>query len=183
MGRLIFLLEEPSMQALLEGLLPRLFPDVPFLCVPHAGKADLERSIRDTLRNWRIPGDRFVVVRDSDAADCAEVKARIAQLCYDGRREDTLIRIVCQELESWYLGDPEAMATAFGDNSLRSIRDRPRYRTPDNISKPSHHVERLVGSYGKIAGARLMAQHLKRQGNRSHSFEVFINGIERILGD
>ena len=182
MGRLIFLLEEPSMQVLLDGLLPRLFPDVSFLCVPHAGKADLERSIRNTLRNWRTPGDRFVVVRDSDGADCREVKERIRQLCRDGRREDTLIRIVCQELEAWYLGDPDAMATAFGDNALRLIRDRPRYRQPDNVAKPSHVVERIVGEYGKTAGARLMAQHLTRQGNRSHSFEVFMNGIERILG-
>ena len=182
MGRLIFLLEEPSMQALLEGLLPRFFPDVSFLCVPHAGKADLERSIRDTLRNWKTPGDRFVVVRDSDGADCVEVKRRIVQLCHDGRREDTLVRVVCQELESWYLGDPDAMAIAFGDNSLRSIRGKSRFRQPDSIAKPSHHVERLVGGYGKIQGARLMAQHLTRQGNRSHSFEVFINGVQRIWG-
>ncbi len=55
MGRLIFLLEEQCMQALLEGLLPRLFPDLSFLCVPHSGKTDLERSIRSTLQNWRSP--------------------------------------------------------------------------------------------------------------------------------
>jgi len=183
MGRLIFLLEEPSMQALLEGLLPRFFSDVSFLCVPHAGKADLERSIRETLRNWKTPGDRFIVVRDSDGADCEEVKRRIVQFCRDGRREDTLVRIVCQELEAWYLGEPEAMAVAFCDNSLRAIRDRARYRQPDSIDKPSNHVKRLVDGYGKVAGARLMAQHLTRQGNRSHSFEVFIDGIERILED
>lgn len=41
MGRIVFLLEEPSMQALLEGLLPRLFPQLRFLCVPHDGKTDL----------------------------------------------------------------------------------------------------------------------------------------------
>jgi hypothetical protein len=181
MGRLIFLLEEPSMRALLEGLLPRLFPDVPFLCVTHNGKADLERSIRDTLRNWRTPGDRFIILRDSDGADCGEVKDRILQLCHEGRREDTLIRIVCQELEAWYLGDPDAMAAAFGENELRNIRDKPRYRFPDNVTKPSQHVDRLVGEYGKVAGARLMAQHLTREGNRSPSFEVFVSGIERLL--
>ena len=35
MSRIVFLLEERSMQVLLDGLLPRLFPDLPFLCVPH----------------------------------------------------------------------------------------------------------------------------------------------------
>jgi hypothetical protein len=105
-SRLIFLLEEPSMEALLQGLLPRLFPGLCFLCIPHEGKDDLDSSIRRTLRDWRTPGDQFVVVRDNDGADCITVKHSIQQLCREGRREDTLIRIVCQELEAWYLGDP-----------------------------------------------------------------------------
>ena len=45
MSRIVFLLEERAMQVLLDGLLPRLFPDLPFLCVPHEGKRDLELSI------------------------------------------------------------------------------------------------------------------------------------------
>lgn len=181
MGRIVFLLEEPSIQALLEGLLPRLFPGLSFLCVPHEGKTDLERNIRDTLRNWKTPGDRFVILRDSDDADCITLKERVRQLCHDGRREDTLIRIVCQELEAWYLGDPDAMAAAFNDDALRRISNRPRYRHPDAIAKPSTHLRRFVGEYGKIAGARRMAQHMTRENNRSHSFGVFVSGIERMI--
>ena len=169
------------MQALLEGLLPRLFPEVSFLCVPHSGKTDLERSIRATLRNWRTPGDRFVILRDNDGGDCIATKERIRKLCEDGRREDTLIRIICQELESWYLGDPEAMATAFNDDGLRSIRNRARYRDPDTVLKPSDHLDRLVGGYGKIASARRMSTQMERDSNQSHSFSVFVNGIEDLL--
>ena len=33
------------MQVLLDGLLPRLFPSLSYLCVPHEGKTDIERSI------------------------------------------------------------------------------------------------------------------------------------------
>ena len=181
MGRLIFLLEEPSMAALLQGLLPRLFPGLRFLCVPHEGKDDLDNSIRRTLRDWRTPGDRFVVVRDNDGVDCIAVKDTLRQFCRDGRRKDTLIRIVCQELESWYLGDPDAMAAAFGDQRLMNIRNRARYRNPDALPKPSTHIERLVSGYRKIAGARSMANHLSRDNNRSHSFAVFLAGIERLM--
>jgi hypothetical protein len=39
MSRVVFLLEELSMKTLLEGLLPRLVPDLPFLCVTHEGAA------------------------------------------------------------------------------------------------------------------------------------------------
>ena len=58
MNRLVLLLEESSMQALLDGLLPRLFPTLQFLCVPHDGKTDLEQSVPRKLREWREPGVR-----------------------------------------------------------------------------------------------------------------------------
>ena len=88
------------MQVLLDGLLPRLFPDLPFLCVPHKGKRDLERSIPRKLRAWREPGVRFAVIRDNDGGDCEQLKAKLKQLCNQNGRADTLIRIACQELEA-----------------------------------------------------------------------------------
>ena len=50
MSRVVFLLEEYSMKVLLDGLLPRLFPGLLFLCVPHEGKQDLEKSVPKKLR-------------------------------------------------------------------------------------------------------------------------------------
>jgi len=73
-GRIIFLLEEKSMQTLLDAWLPRMFPgwqpQVHFVCVPHQGKRDLKKSIPIKLKAWRNPGDCFVIVCDSDGADC-----------------------------------------------------------------------------------------------------------------
>jgi len=39
MSRIVFLLEERSMQVLLEGLLPRIFPEMQFVCIPTAARA------------------------------------------------------------------------------------------------------------------------------------------------
>ena len=79
-GRLILLVEEPSMKVLVDGLLPRLFPGwqkgTHFLCVPHEGKSDLDKSVPRKLKEWKFPGDRFVIVRDNDNADCVVLKAR-----------------------------------------------------------------------------------------------------------
>ena len=61
-GKLVFLLEERSMKALLDGLLPRFLPDLKFQCVPHEGKHDLEKSIPRKLRAWQEPGVRFVIM-------------------------------------------------------------------------------------------------------------------------
>ena len=181
MGRVIFLLEEQSMKELLEGLLPRFFPQLDFLCIPHEGKQDLERSIPRKLRSWRVPGDQFVIVRDSDSEDCVSLKFRLRGLCKGTGHDGALVRIVCRELEAWYLGEPEALSNAFGDCSLRRVAGLPRFRDPDIRPKPSLDVSRLCPDFQKISGARRMAECLNREGNRSSSFNVFISGIARLL--
>jgi len=180
MNRIVFLLEERSMKVLLEGLLPRVFPELRFLCVPHEGKQDLEQSVPRKLRAWREPGVRFVVLRDNDGGDCAALKEHLQSLCSDGGREDSLVRIACQELEAWYLGEPDALAEAFGQESLRGIGNKARYRDPDGVARPSDELERLAPAFQKVSGARWMARHLSRERNRSRSFQATLDGIGRV---
>lgn len=181
MNRLVFLSEEPSIRTLLDGLLPRLFPGLRFLCVPHEGKQDLEKSVPRKLRAWQEPGVRFVVIRDNDGGDCRALKDHLLGLCEEGQRRDSLVRIACQELEAWYLGEPEALAEAFADPSLSTLHNKKRYRQPDEILKPSNVLETLIPAFQKISGARRMATKLTRDRNRSSSFQALISGIERML--
>lgn len=184
-GRVIFLLEEPSMRVLLDDWLPRLFPGWVdgrhFQCVPHEGKNDLDRSIPRKLAAWRIPGDRFVIVRDNDNANCVDLKTRLEALCWQGGRPETLIRLVCQELESWYLGDLAALATAFDEPTADTAAHRKRYAHPDDWQRPSVEVKRLVPVFQKHSGARVMAQHLDPQNNRSKSLQAFVTGLRYVL--
>lgn len=186
-GRVIFLLEEPSMKMLLDGLLPRIFPGwvekQHFLCVRHEGRSDLEKSIPTKLRGWCIPGDRFVVVRDNDNADCVDLKARLSTMCAENGRPETLVRLVCQELESWYIGDLRALAEAFGDPKLDTPALRKRYLDPDSWQKPSAELERLIPTFQKGGGARTMAGVLQEANNLSRSFHVFVSGVRRIAGE
>lgn len=171
------------MKTLLDGLLPRLFPSLVFQCVPHEGKQDLAKSVPRKLRAWREPGVRFVVLRDNDGGDCHALKRRLTDLCREGRRPDTLVRIACQELEAWYLGEPDALADAYGNDNLRGIRGRARYRNPDAIVKPSAEVRRLIPQFQKTNGARRLAQHLSLQRNHSPSFQALIQGIHNLSRD
>lgn len=179
MTRVVFLVEDLSMMVLLDGLLPRLFPGLSFHCLPHEGKQDLDQSIPRTLRRWREPGVRFVVVRDNDGADCHALKRNLVDLC-GPRTRDTLVRIACQELEAWYFGDPEALAQAFGDERLRGLGAKRRFRDPDAIVQPARALEQFVPEFQKVSGARRMASRLRRDGNASRSFQVFVEGVERL---
>ncbi len=171
------------MKVLLDGLLPRLYPDLSFLCVPHEGKQDLEKSVPRKLRGWREPGVRFVVLRDGDGDDddCHAVKRRLADLCAESGRPDALVRIACQELEAWYLGDPEGLAEAFGNPRLAGIGSRARFRVPDTVVHPSAEVRKLVPQFQKVSGARTMGPALSRDRSRSRSFQVLLEGIDRLV--
>lgn len=179
--KIVFLLEEPSMAELLDIVLPRLLPEgVQFQTVPHEGKTDLERSIPRKLRGWRDPDVKFVVVRDNDGADCVVTKQRLAELCRQNGRPDSLVRIVCQELECWYLGDLAAIQQAYRLRGLANQQDKARYRQPDRHINGSQMMRKLVPEFEKISGARNIAPHLNIDENRSPSFNAFVDGVRRI---
>lgn len=186
-GKIVFLVEEASMEEMLRGFLPTLFPDWQegqhWLCVPHRGKSDLEASIPRKLRGWREPGVRFVVLRDQDATPCADVKANLVALCSAAGRSDTLVRIPCRELEAWYLGDLAAVEQALRAKGLASMQEKKRYRDPDQVMRPSEELKRLAPSYQKRAGSRAIGPHLTTERNRSHSFHAFVSGLQRFAGD
>lgn len=165
------------MKVLLDGVLPRVAPGLDFLCVPHEGKRDLELSLPRKLRAWREPGVRFAVVLDNDGGDCQAIKQRIQNACRANGRADTLVRIVCQELEAWYLGEPpEVLADVLG----LARRAHKAHRDPDALPKPSGELRRLLPQFQKTAAARVMGKVLTPDRNRSHSFRAFVDGVLRL---
>lgn len=180
--RLVFLLEERSMKAFLEEFLPRAVPGLPFLCVPHEGKRDLQKSIPRKLRAWKEPGVRFVVMRDNDGAPCRRVKAELEALCQNAGRDDSLVRLACQELEAWYLGDCDALARAFEDERLSRLARKAMYANPDAVARPSDHLHAHVPQFQKTSGARLMGAEMSvaEAENRSRSFQVFLSGVRAL---
>ena len=180
---IVFMVEELSMADLLDQLLPRLFPELEFRCVPHEGKSDLERSLVRKLRAWRTPGVRFVVMRDQDSADCREVKDRLRHLCEQGGRPDSLVRVVCRELEAWYVGDLDALTAAFprAARRIRSKRARQRFDNPDEVVQPARALADLIPTFQKRSAANAIGALLSWE-NRSRSYQVFLEGVERLHG-
>ncbi|MDA8336512.1 MAG: DUF4276 family protein [Peptococcaceae bacterium] len=184
MSKIVFLLEEPSIKEFLQVFLPGILPPrVTFQLVPHDGKQDLERSIPRKMRAWREPGVRFVVVRDQDGADCRAVKDKLGCMCAEAGRDDSLVRIVCNELEAWFLGDLAAVAGAYDEPSVARMQNKSRYRNPDSIIGAARELKRIVPEYQKLSGARKIAEHIDVMVNGSKSFHVFVDGVLRLVGN
>ncbi|NUP95850.1 MAG: DUF4276 family protein [Planctomycetaceae bacterium] len=180
MKQLVFLLEEPSARALLEQFLePRMPQEWQVRYVVFEGKQDLENNLVRRLRGWRAPNTAFVVLRDQDAADCEDVKARLVALVAASGRS-ALVRVACRDLESWILGDLDALAEAFEAPRVAELSTKARFRDPDRLVKPVEELRRLVPSYQKIDGARRVGRHLDPSRSRSRSFRTFVSGVERL---
>ncbi len=182
MIQLVFMLEEPSAKILLDSLLPRILPpDVSFICIPHEGKQDLDKSIPIKLKHWNVPNSWFVVVRDKDQSDCVQLKQRLKQLCEANGRPETLIRIAVHELESWFLGDLAAVGTAFGLPKLAKQQQGKKFRDPDSLANAQEELKKLVKGYQKIAGAKKISPHLSFDTNTSISFQHLLRGLKTYL--
>jgi Domain of unknown function (DUF4276) len=179
MTQMVFLLEEPSMKALLDGFLPKVVPQsIEVITIPHEGKSDLEKSIPRKLRAWRMPDTRFFIVRDQDAADCRVLKRRLVKLTKGTGRTGVCVRIACRELESWILSDTEALAEAFEKPALRKLAVKDLLRNPDALGSPSQELKKLVPGYQKVSGARAMGPRLEVTRSSSDSFRAFVSAVE-----
>jgi len=181
MSKIVFMLEEPSMKELLDKLLPDLLPQgVDFMTVTHEGKQDLEKSITRKLRAWKEPGVRFIIVRDQDGGDCCRIKDNLSSICAQVGRPDSVVRIVCNELESWFLGDLTAVAAAYDKPSIARLQRKKKYRNPDGVTNAAEELKKLVPDYQKLQGARRIADYIDRDRNLSNSFHAFLEGVLRI---
>lgn len=183
MKRLVFLLEEPSAEEMLKGILPKLLlrnihPEFKVF----EGKQDLEKRLPGILRAWRVPHCCFIVLRDQDSGDCHAVKQKLIDLCRHAGRDGVLVRVACHELESFYLGDLAAVAKGLGISGLEKKQNNQKYRKPDRLGSPSRELARLTsGLYEKVAGSRAIAPHLDTENNTSHSFKILLAGIRKLV--
>lgn len=193
-----FLLEEPSAEAFLQGLLPRLLPPgASWNTVVFQGKEDILNNLEPRLKGYRpwIPADwRIVVLIDEDRQDCLALKGRLeAAATAAGFATKTnpqaggfvvLNRIAVEELEAWYFGDTTALTQAYPRVPRGLARQAP-YRHPDAIAggtwEALERVLQRAGYFGaglpKIEIARQMARHMDPARNTSPSFQCFRLGL------
>lgn len=182
MNQIVFFLEELSAEKMLQGLLPRLLPqNITPRFVVFEGKQDLEKQISRKLRAWNQPHCCFVVMRDQDNGDCVTIKQNLVKKCTDAGKPETLVRIACHELESFYLGDLNAVSQAIGPAKISKPQRKEKFRNPDALENPSQELKNLVPSYQKVSGSRAIGPFLDIENNKSNSFNSLVNGVRRLI--
>ena len=172
------------MDATLRKLLPKLFPDFReyehWLIIHHQGKSDLERSYPRKMKEWREPGVRFIILRDNDGADCLILKQKLVSKI-PNHAPEYLVRIVCQELESWFLGDLAAVTAAYPAAARQQQFKSLSRSDPDQLTNAADLIRNLTGTQTKIGRASEIAKQMQPARNRSTSFHVFVNGLSSFL--
>lgn len=185
---LIFLLEEPSIQNVLEILLPKIIPnEITFKCIPHQGKQDLAKSIPTKIKAFKkfSPTTKFIIVHDQDSNNCKMLKSELLEICQKAGQPEVMIRIICHELESWFLGDLSAVEIAYGlkPSTLSRKQESKKYRDPDRLNSAKQDLKTLLSEYEYYPGthSKTIAPHLSLSNNKSQSFQIFIQGIYKLL--
>jgi hypothetical protein len=194
-AHLEILVEEPSMEAFLRELLPRLLgEEVSFSVYPHQCKDELLNKLPQRLMGyatWLPPDWRIVVIVDRDDDDCKLLKARLEKMasnaglltrsdCAGGESWQVANRIAVEELEAWYFGEWNTVLGAYPRVSA-AVPGKASYRDPDAISGGTWEaLERVLKRAGyfqsglrKVELARELGRQMNWESNRSGSFCVF----------
>ena len=196
-----FLVEEPSMEAALQALAPKILGNVSFAVHPHQCKQDLLEKLPGRLLGYSrwLPEDwRILVVVDRDNEDCHRLKRRLERMASKaglttrsaarGSTYRVVNRLAIEELEAWYFGDWEAVQGAY-PRVPATVPLQPRYHNPDGIRggtwesferilKDARHVQ---GGLRKIEAARAIAAHMDPERNTSRSFQVFHAALREMV--
>jgi len=197
----LFFVEEPSAEAALANLLPKILPaQTTYQSIIFQGKPDLLQNLAARLRGYAswLPEDwRIVVLIDEDRQDCRRLKGQMEDAAQsaglvsksqaENGRFQVLNRIAIEELEAWFLGDVEALRQVYPRLSA-SLSNRQRFRDPDAVTggtwEALEHILQTNGyhpaGYPKVEAARQISLRMEPARNCSHSFQVFCQGLQAL---
>lgn len=192
------LVEEPSMEAFLRELLPKVIgTEATFAIYPFQCKEQLLAHLPARLQGysrWLPETWRLVVVVDRDDDDCETLKESMEQAAsaagLPSRKAAgaeawrVVTRIAIEELEAWYFGDWDAVYVTY-QGVPRSIPHKAPYRDPDNVRGGTWEAfERILQRAGyfkaglrKVEVARALGNCTDPTRSRSKSFRSFRDAV------
>lgn len=199
LGKLLVFVEELSMEAALQELLPRLLGETDFEIFVFQCKDDLLKKLPARLKAYSawLPDDwAILVLVDRDDDDCRRLKQQLESMSEAagllsktragaGLRFQIANRIAVEELEAWFFGDWPAVQAAY-PKVPSTVPAKAPFRNPDAIAGGTWEaLERVLQRAGyfatglrKLECARAVAQHMDPQRNTSASFRAFCEAVQ-----
>lgn len=190
MTTLYIFTEEPSIRIVFEVILKAILPaNVSYAIYAHQGKQDLEKALRTTLPTIsKIPGAKILITRDQDNEDCKTLKSSLLEIIEGSCVCDFRIRIICRELEAWFLGDLTAISKAYPRFKAKSISGKTTLRNVDTISQPHKYLLKQIPEFSKrnslpkLEVAEAIAKNMVIEENKSESFKQTLRAICELTG-
>lgn len=183
---IVFLTEEESMKTALETLISQRWSSaiagVNWIVLSFQGKSDLEKNIVPKMKSWNYGTPHFVILRDQDGGDCHAVKFALCKLAERGGRPFT-VRVVCNELESWFLGELDAVEQAYPESKASKQRNIAKFRDPDSLGNANQELEKLVQVAGKVGRAKAIVRFFDPGKCISKSFKVFWTTTVKLISN
>lgn len=200
--KLVVFVEEYSMEAALEHLLPKLLGETEFEIRRFQCKDELLTRLPERLAGyatWLPETSAILVLVDRDDDDCLALKQRLEAIAANaglvtktaaggGKRFQIVNRIAIEELEAWFFGDWQAVRTAY-PKVPETIPNKAGFRDPDAISGGTWEaLERVLKRAGyftaglrKLECARAVAKYMEPERNSSRSFQAFRGALAAVL--
>jgi hypothetical protein len=179
-----FLVEDSSGARALENLVPRIIgPEYQphswrihkykgIGTVPKGMTSATDASKRMLLNNLprllggygKTPGiDAVVVVVDTDRHDCREFLQELQTIAGQKTHQKVLFRLAIEEIEAWYLSDPEAVLTAYPNAKKQILQSY----VPDSVCETWETLADAVVPGGR---AKVKADGWPRSGDLKHEW-------------
>ncbi len=181
--RLVVFTEEPSMKVTVEEIIKKLNADARNVhIISFDGVGNLEKDLPAQLRAVaKDPLTKALILRDNDSGNCVARKSKLAQMVCQARMSDRAkVRIVCQMLEGWFIGDTDALTKS--KHFKKPIPKRLTKCNPDDQPNPKAQLKALRNGYTEIKGAKAIAPQLTPSKNRSKSFNHTVQALRDLLG-
>ena len=189
MNTLYVFTEEKSCANVMNAILPKLVPKSFRYKIHHfSGCEDLEKALECTLpKISEKPNAKILILRDQDNQKCKILKAELNELIVNTCKCPYKIRIVCTELESWFLGDMLAVSKAYTRFEPKNFSNKAKYRNVDKIVKPNKDLLKIIPemkgykNLPKLEVSERIAPFLDLAVNKSESFQHTIKAIRNLV--
>lgn len=181
------LVEESSMENFLRVLLPNILPagyqlDVNCFIRAHEGKWHLQKEIPKKVKAYRHIKRpcKVIVIQDQNSSDCKKLKSLLIKLITENADIPFLVRIVCRELEAFYLGDMRAVDKVYPKFKTDKFSRKAKFRNPDNCFA-FNEIKKLIPGFQKVYASKEISKYISIEHNKSRSFKHLVTGIQRFL--